>query len=189
VDSSSQVVEIPLTHGQVALIDACDYPLVSLYRWRARRRSLKATWYALAETKTIPPGSPPIYMHRLILGAKKGEEVDHIDWNGLNNRRFNLRLCSPKQNAAHTHFGHGKSSQYKCVRWNPRWEKWQAYKFCDGKWQTLGFFTDEVDAALAYDQYAFTRAGKFATLNFPGVRDTSRWVELPLFLQRMPDGR
>lgn len=81
---------IPLTQGKVAIVDDGDYPLVSQFKWYAVKISNK--WYAAT-------GNKARYLHRVIIGENE-KEKDHIDGNGLNCQRDNLRECTHKQNMA-----------------------------------------------------------------------------------------
>jgi HNH endonuclease len=87
-------LDIPLTQGQTAFVDKQDYESIAQHKWHARKDG--NTYYAITRN-----GYGFISMHRLILGLVKGDpEVDHIDGNGLNNTRANLRLATRSQNAA-----------------------------------------------------------------------------------------
>lgn len=86
--SEFAVIEIPLTRGQVALIDARDSELVSAHRWTANPTPFGA-FYATTSIK-----GKTVYMHRLIVNPPKGKEVDHINRNSLDNRRENLRAVT-----------------------------------------------------------------------------------------------
>lgn len=111
-----------------------------------------------------------IYMHREILGLKKEDGIysDHIDYNGLNNRRCNLRKCTNVENIRHQRCQtRNKSSKFKGVCWNKQEEKWQAYIYYNEKLVHLGRFNNEIEAAEAYDKKAIELFGEFASLNFP----------------------
>jgi hypothetical protein len=148
---------IGLTHGKVATVDAADYPWLSQYPWSAKRLGRK--WYACWRR-----GRRTIFMHRLIMQPGPGLVVDHIDGNGLNNRRCNLRVCTAAQNRANSR-PCGGSSGYVGVY--PKGNKWRAGITCRGEHYYLGLFDDEVAAAKARDRKAYELHGVHAYLNFP----------------------
>lgn len=99
-----------------------------------------------------------------------GLMVDHKDRNPLNNRRSNLRFVTGSQNAVNKSKAKGTTSKYRGVSWRgyaSQKKPWYAYsRSPDGKQLSLGHFTNEDDAARAYDAFAKTRWGEFAPLNF-----------------------
>lgn len=152
---------IPLTQGQVAIVDDADFDLVSRYKWCALRS--RHTFYA------VSGGSPQFRMHRLILSARPDQLVDHRDGDGLNNARTNLRVCTHQQNQRNQVRARRpvKSSVFTGVHWLKRRKKWQA-RISDGsRRRTIGYFDDEVAAARAYDVAARAGYGEFASCNFP----------------------
>lgn len=88
--------KIILTQGKSAMVDDADFPVVSQFKWFAQRRG--KTFYA---SRNAVSGSKRtvIYMHRAILRPRKGQLIDHIDMNGLNNCRANLRFSNASLNA------------------------------------------------------------------------------------------
>jgi hypothetical protein len=151
---------IPLGQGQFAIIDAPDYHKVSKYQWwvhKRRNNSYAATHH----------NGRYLYMHRLITSAPKGLFVDHIDHNGLNNTRKNLRICTAKQNRYNCRPNKGSTSKYKGVSWVPAHGKFRVRLAYERKHHYLGCFTDEKEAARAYDKKAKQLFGEFAYLNFP----------------------
>jgi len=153
---------IPLTQGKFAIVDADDYDELSRYKWHVNKGG--RTYYASSQKK-----GKAIKMHRLIAGAPKGLFVDHINHNGLDNRKRNLRLCTRLENIRNQLPRRGGSSQYKGVCWRKREKKFVATICVDGKKLYLGYFDDEIEAAKAYDKKAKELFGQFAYLNFPGA--------------------
>ena len=95
------------------------------------------------------------------------EETDHIDNNGLNNTRSNLRVCTITENHQNMRKGINCSSQFKGVSWDKRDKAWTAQIQIDKKQHYLGSFESEIDAARAYDKAALRMFASFACLNFP----------------------
>lgn len=159
---------IPLTQGKVALVDDEDFEWLSKWKWRATITSPTGIdrWYALHTTID----KDTIYMHRAImirLGFSKTESFDHVDGNGLNNQRMNLRPCTQTQNVQNRRKRPGLSSKYKGVYWHRRDRKWMSRLRDNGKDLFLGYFKDEEEAGRAYDAVARRAFGEFARLNFP----------------------
>jgi hypothetical protein len=110
-------------------------------------------------------------MHRLILNPPAGFVTDHINGNRLDNRRINLRIATHRQNCQNQR-PKGLHSQYIGVTKirQGKWERWMAQIRHDGIRIHLGYFTDEIEAARAYDQAALAHHGEFASLNFPAIK-------------------
>jgi hypothetical protein len=154
------VRRIPLTCGKFALVDSQDYYRLGQFQWFSvfGRR----TFYAgrRENGKTIK-------MHRAIMDAPSGLVVDHIDHDGLNNCKANLRLCSVGQNNCNVISRRGGASKYKGVNCKRARKKWIASIQHNGTKYHLGYFTDEIAAARVYDKKAKELHGQFACLNFP----------------------
>jgi hypothetical protein len=106
-------------------------------------------------------------MHREIIRASDGEMCDHINHNGLDNRKVNLRLATRYQNAWNRRKPNVNSrSKYKGVSWNEREKRWHARIQVNGRSRFLGTFKDELEAAKTYDAAARKYHGAFAALNF-----------------------
>ena len=112
-------------------------------------------------------------MHRVIMTPPDQMFVDHIDHNGLNNTRSNLRLCTLAQNNCNSTSRRTSTSKYKGVSWKKVSKKWAASTQSMGKIYHLGYFTDEIAAARAYDKKAAELHGQFACLNFPDRKNLS----------------
>lgn len=160
--------EVRLHSGEVTLIDEDDWPAVSGYSWLADRR--RRTTYAYAHVRVSAGVWVNLKLHRLILAAPDGYEVDHINHDGLDNRRANLRICSPSQNRGNARIRSTNTTGFKGVskpRNNP---KFLASITVDGRSQYLGSFATAEEAARAYDASALQKWGVYAHLNFPTDR-------------------
>lgn len=144
---------VALTNGGSAVVDASDRELVEQYSW------FNCNGYARTRTKS----GKVILLHRLIMGdGKPGLVIDHEDGDGLNNRRYNLRWASHRENMRNRTTTVGKS-RFKGV-WLDR-SAWRAEIQLNGKKIRLGSFTKEADAARAYDRAAKEYHGDFAKTN------------------------
>lgn len=157
--------EIPLSRGMFALVDDEDYEYLSKSKWHAQKGN--TTFYAerLLRTADRPNGKSE-KMHRVIMKATSDVDVDHIDHNGLNNQKPNLRLCSQSQNSQNMRAKPNTASGYKGVIWEKALRKWRTRIQLDGKLRTVGYFDDVVEAAIAYDIAAIETFGEFAYTNF-----------------------
>ncbi len=155
------MIEIPLTQGKVAIIDVSDYSLVKGYKWHY---SLSSKNYGRAITRP-DKNKPAIRMHRLIMSAPIGLEVDHINGNPLDNRRSNLCLVTHSQNQKNMRKPITNKSGYKGVSWHTKSNKWQAHLMNNGKRHYLGLFIDLKEAAKAYNIAALELFGEFAKIN------------------------
>ena len=165
---SDEIRYIALTQGKFAIVDAGDYEWLSQKKWHiAKGHTPKC--YAAAYGK----GRRTILMHRLIMEPPEGLVVDHIDGNGLNNRRGNLRVCTQRQNLWN-HPGRGGASRFKGVSFDRKRGKWQVRIRVGGRHRHLGYFDDEIEAAFAYDLAAVELMGEFAYLNFPRITGATR---------------
>lgn len=155
--------EIKLTQGKFALIDDEDYEKVSQYKWCANKAG--NTFYAITETSN----KKRFYLHRLILNViDKKIKIDHIDHNGLNCTRQNMRECTHAENMANgklrTNNTSGRKGVYKSCKLirNP----FVARIMKDGRQISLGCYPTPEAAGRAYDEAAKKHFGEFAKTNF-----------------------
>ncbi len=153
-----EFITIPLTKGMVAIVDREDAGLAAL-NWCASNTGKR--WYALRQENGVR-----IYLHRAIMGLD-GPRVDHIDGNGLNNRRSNLRHATNSQNLANAGKKRHNTSGFKGVHWYAAGKKWVASIRSNNQVTHLGYFDSAESAARAYDNAALVLHGDFAHLNFP----------------------
>ena len=157
---------IPLTHGKEAFVDDEDYDYLSQWKWslEPRRRScyVRRKQYGLSRSTNV-------YLHQVVaerggLGQGPGD-IDHIDGNGLNNQRTNLRAATRSQNNANQRISRRNRSGFKGVYWSRAARKWAAQIGVSGKHKYLGVFSTETEAARAYNLAALMEFGEFARLN------------------------
>lgn len=157
---ATDVREIPLTRGYVALVDAADYEWLASFKWCASVSKRSALVYAV---RGVGGRAKPrlLGMHRMILGDPDGSLVDHANGNTLDNRRCNLRLATRGQNNANRRSA-GCAAGYRGVVAGPTPGTWAARAD-----RHIGIFDSAEDAALAFDFVARRTYGEFAVLNFP----------------------
>ena len=141
--------KIKLTQGKYALVDDADFAELNKVKWCAFKCG--RTFYAMRGTPR-GLGRTTQMMHIVILGKRKGLETDHIDRNGLNNQRSNLRFVTHQENCLNKNKYRGSSSKYKGVAWNKKNKKWTAQIKINGRQRHLGSFSNELDASEAWQK-------------------------------------
>jgi hypothetical protein len=147
---------IELTQNKVAIVDDDDFELVNKYKWHYSKASKN---YGRAKSTS------GIAMHRLIMKAEKGQEIDHINGNTLDNRKTNLRFVTHFNNQKNMKKSIANKSGYKGVSWHNKAKKWQSHIMIANKNMYLGLFNDVKEAAKAYNIKAIEHFGEFAKLN------------------------
>ena len=147
---------VTLSSDQTTLVSNKDYVWVMQWKWSA----LKARhgWYAVRRE-----GRKYIYLHRALMDAPKGRQVDHKNGDGLDNRRANLRVATNMQNSRNRHRRNGVLSQYRGV--TKRKKAWIAQITVNYHNHYVGSFKTEAEAAQAYNAAAKKAFGKYASLN------------------------
>lgn len=146
---ASMTKSIPLTQGKFALVDDEDFEYLNQFKWTIIKR-------------TYAGRRDGILMHRVIMNTPSGMETDHINGDGFDNRKINLRICTRAENGRNMKKRKDGSSRFKGVCWDKSRGTWNARvqeKF-------IGRFFDEENAALAYDKKARELFGEFARTNF-----------------------
>jgi len=153
--------EIKLANNKgIALVDDEDYELVSKYKWHMLSATRR---YARAAIKIETNKYIRTLMHKLIMDTK--EHIDHIDSDGLNNQRSNLRIATQSNNMMNASKQNRGSSRHKGVCWQKKNNKWTAYITLNKIRYYLGIFIDENKAAEAYNIKAEELFGEYAKLN------------------------
>ena len=152
--------EIPLTQGRVALVDAEDFERLTQWSW-CFSHGYAVRGERLGGTHRL------VYMHRHVLGLKSHDGccVDHVNGNGLDNRRCNLRVATQAENNRNRR---ATPCRHKGISFDHRYRRpWRARIMVARRTIELGRFATAEQAARAYDRAAREHFGEFALLNFP----------------------
>ncbi len=152
------VTKIYLRGKHVCLVDTKDLKIIKKHTWCASNNKYKHVRTFIKTNKEFKP----IYLHRLLLMPDRKMVCDHINHNPLDNRRSNLRICTPSQNHQNQKKHKGK---YKGVHFDKNAEKWKATITKNYKNYNLGYYKTQKAAALAYNKKAQELHGEFACLN------------------------
>jgi len=156
---------ILLTKGMEAMVDDEDFDFLMQWRWFAWTPGY-STFYARKTCKVVP--GVHSRMHREVMGRYHnvwGSILDHIDGNGLNNCKSNLRFCTHAENSRNAGPNALNKSGIKGVCWHVRSKKYIATISLNRKLIHIGYFTDPIEAAKAYNEAAIKYHGEFARLN------------------------
>lgn len=155
---------IKLTQNQYAIVDDEDFEKLNHHKWCATK---KGNTYYVRRGGNPRKGIKQIMMHREIMDNPMGLEIDHIDGNGLNNQRSNLRICTHRQNLWNSRpYNKNTSSTLKGVHWCKARKRWIARVCINGKSTYIGSFLSEDEAGIARDRVARDLCGDFARTNF-----------------------
>jgi hypothetical protein len=173
---------IPLTQGKFAQVDDENYIYINQWKWYAANIADK--WYAQRGIINILTGKPTVVMmHRVLLNClDKKLKIDHINSNGLDNQKSNIRICTHTDNMKNRRASFSSTSKYLGVSRSINKKKYVSKRtgevktYCTNlKWQVsirvdkkliyLGTFEDEIIAAEVYNKAAINHHGQFANLN------------------------
>ena len=156
---------VPLTKGLVAVVDQADLEAVLAEgKWYALTASPRCV-YAARKIRLRGGQRRLLYLHTFLTGWPL---VDHVNRDGLNNTRANLRHATKAQNAVNSGPPrHGITSKYKGVSWDTSNRRWRAQLCVDGHSRLIGRFVTPEEAARAYDRAVWDARGEYAYLNFP----------------------
>lgn len=147
--------------GQFSICDWEDWPLVCGYWWRLTTDKGDVR-YAQTWSTHNQKTRKRITMHGILVKPPEGMTIDHINGNGLDNRRQNLRLVTPQQNTWNRRPWARGTSKFKGVSWDKETKHWRADIKAGGKNKYLGRFSSEEEAAHAYKKAAELVYGEFA---------------------------
>lgn len=159
--------KIKLTQGKFAIVDDEDFDYLNQWKWYAKFSEWGS--YAVRDQHILGSGKKEIKkrirMHRLILNAQQDKQVDHVNHNGLDNRKRNLRIVTNSQNAMNSRLRKDNTSGYKGVTWSKDKNKWQAQIAINKKYINLGRYSSIQEASLAYQEASKLYHGEYANLS------------------------
>lgn len=152
---------VPLTKGQFAIVDSVDFAWISAHKWRAQWSRKTKSYYAARSGRRVLGEKYVILMHREILGIDDPRiQVDHRKpCATLDNRRLNLRIATPAQNAMNKR---SNKPHPKGTWFHQSTKKWRASIWIEGKNKHLGCFPTAETASEAYRVAAVSHFGEFA---------------------------
>ncbi len=151
---------ITLTNGETTLVDDADYEWLNCVSWSCK--VMHGRKYAGRKVD-----GRPFLMHNAICPVQKGMHTDHINGNSLDNRRANLRTCTPAQNLQNCVLRKDNTTGFKGVNYHKASKAFRGQITAHKKRRYLGYFKTAEEAARAYDAEARRLHGPFARLNFP----------------------
>ncbi len=158
--------KIPLTQGKFALVDDEDFARLNQQKWHINKN--RNRFYAVRTVYYPQNQQSNVKMHREIMKPPEGLQIDHINHNGLDNRKCNLRICTGSQNNWNGRLHKNNTSGFKGVSWKKQSKKWVAQIRKHNHDTHLGYYFCIIKAAKAYDKAAIKLFGEFANTNFNG---------------------
>ena len=163
--------QIKLTQNKFAIVDNDDYEYLNQFKWYAAKKVNQNIFYACRMSKTINGERYIVQMHRVIMGNIAGVVIDHINGNGIDNRKENLRKCTVKDNNRNKRISKNNQTGYKGVYYLDNIKNNKPYKYIiaqiggNKNRRYLGTFKTLELAAIAYNESALKYYGEFANLN------------------------
>ena len=165
-DKFTTIIELtsPKYKNQKCVIDTDDYDKIKKYNWSIHKGLKDKCFYAISHDK-INGKYTTIKLHRLIMNVESHKNVDHKDFNGLNNVKTNLRICTPTENMRNRRMSYNNKSGYKGVCPVGNSKKWRMQIRVNKKTIYLGQCENPIDGAKIYDKAEIKYFGEFANIN------------------------
>ena len=160
-ENSGRICRLFFTDGGSFIVDASDFNEVSEHYWQLGKRG----YPVFRTSRKSEGGARNITLHTLLIRGMPGYDVDHINGDKMDNRRYNLRLCTHQQNMFNQGLRNTNSSGYIGVSYSKAMRKFESYIHKDGHKMTIGYFDDPLEAAKARDRTAKTLFGVYARMN------------------------
>ena len=148
--------KIKLSQNKYTIVDDEDYNFLNKYKWSTSKN--KNVYYARKRHNNTK-----ITMHRMIMNQDKNKQIDHINGNGLDNRKCNLRICTQSQNLHNARISKRNTSGYKGISWYKKSKKWLVRISVNGKNKHIGYFIDINEAKNSYIKAAKKYHKEFAS--------------------------
>ena len=157
---------ISKTHGQHnIIIDDEDWEMVKLYNWHIEYAPATLTYYVNTNKCDNNGKQHNLRLHRYLTNCPKDKMVDHINHDGRDNRKSNIRICTHEENQWNRYKKRNNNNRYKGVSKSKKSKKWRSYINVNTKAIYLGSYPDEISAAKAYNEAAIKYYGEFALIN------------------------
>jgi hypothetical protein len=157
--------QLLLHDGRITLVDPWVFNWAQWMSWHVNKSVRNKIGYVTSTVRHHSKGTDRLYLHRLIVNPPDGFAVDHINGDTLDNRCCNLRMASLAQNMANRTSRQDRLSRFKGLNWDRQYSRWIVRISVNKRRIIVGYFTDEVDAARAYNEAAKIHHGEFALLN------------------------
>ena len=163
------VAYVALTKGYEAIISSADAHLVERHNWVVVIKKCNKIY---AYRSIGPRGKQrTIYMHRVIMNAPDGYEVDHVNGDGLDNRRQNMRLVTHQQNLCNQLISSKNRSGFRGVSWDKNMKTWRAQITVHYKMKFLGLFESAESAHAAYVEASKMLHGQYGSFPYRAARE------------------
>jgi hypothetical protein len=162
-------MEIPLSgkhgKGKVVIVSPCDYAILKPFKWWVKFSGVNRQQAYIKTSFRVNGKQRYISIHRMIMNPKIDQEVDHINGNGLDNRRENLRVCTTAENVRNSSKRKDSTHQYKGTVFVKNRNRWRSRIQVNGKRYWSGYFKTEIEAAKRFDEMAKKYHGEYVKLN------------------------